>query len=331
MKRFLTTTAIVVLLISLYTAWQLFRPVGIDTNTVEITIPAGTGTSGAIDILTERNVVSSPLVHKIAAKIVAATTGRRLQQGVFEITSGQSQLDAVIALYRSPLTVDVTFPEGITLPQFASIAARQIGCDSAAFMRLALSDSLCRARGIRASSVEGYLMPNTFNFFRKASAAAVLNRLLSEHEQFWRKEFGTRTNFGGQSKHDILTLASIVEAETPIDSEKPRVSGVYHNRLQRGMKLQADPTVQYALGGSRNRVLYRDLEVDNRYNTYRYAGLPPGPINSPGAEAIRAAVNPEQHDYIYFVAVGDGSNRHRFAITDREHQHNVMLYRATRR
>jgi UPF0755 protein len=97
------------------------------------------------------------------------------------------------------------------------------------------------------------------------------------------------------------------------------------------MKLQADPTVQYALGGSKQRVLYRDLEVDSRYNTYRYAGLPPGPINSPGAEAIRAAVHPEQHDYIYFVAVGDGSNRHRFAMTDREHQRNVMLYRAARK
>ncbi len=331
MKRFLTTITIVVLLIGMYVAWELMRPVGISTHTVEVTIPAGTSTSRAIDILEERNVLSAPLVHKIAAKIIAMTSGKHLQQGIFEITSSQSQLDAVLTLYKSPLTVNVTFPEGISLSQFASIAADQIGCDSAVFMRLALSDSVCRAHGIRASSVEGYLMPNTFNFFRKTPASAVLNRLIGEQEKFWEKEFGRRTNFGGRTKHEVLTLASIVEAETPVDGEKARVSGVYNNRLQRGMKLQADPTVQYALGGSKQRVLYRDLEVDSRYNTYRYAGLPPGPINSPGAEAIRAAVNPEQHDYIYFVAVGDGSNRHRFAMTDREHQHNVMLYRAARR
>lgn len=330
MKWLLTAIAAIVLLLGLYITWTLNQPVGISSQAVEITIPSGTGIARAVDILEERNVVSAPLVHKAAAKIYSIVTGKRLQQGVFEIRASQSQFDAVVTLFQAPLTVNVTFPEGIMLEQFASIAAREIKCDSAEFMRLATSDSVCRARGIPASTVEGYLLPNTFNFFRRTRAEAVFNRLLDEQEKFWRREFGNRTSFGGRSKHDILTLASIIEAETPVDDEKSRVSGVYHNRLERGMRLQADPTVQYALGGSKQRLLYRDLGVDNPYNTYRYAGLPPGPINSPGAEAIRAAVRPEEHDYIYFVAVGDGTNRHRFAATKADHDRNVRLYRAAR-
>lgn len=331
MKRLLGVLVVLAIFVAGYVFWVLSRSVEFSTSSVEITIPAGTGVTGAIDILEGRNVLSSSFVHKITAKLYSVISGRRLQQGVFEIQQNQSQFDAVRTLFQPPLTVNVTFPEGITLTQFASIAAREIGCDSSTFMRLALSDSVCRAHGIPASSVEGYLLPNTFNFFRKTRASVVLDRLLAEQKKFWDTEFGTRASFHGRNKHEVLTLASIVEAETPVDDEKKRVGGVYANRLQRGMKLQADPTVQYALGGSKQRVLYRDLEVDSPYNTYRYAGLPPGPINSPGMESIRAAVDPEQNDYLYFVAVGDGSNRHRFAMSSTEHQRNVMLYRASRR
>lgn len=331
MKRLLVIVLALLIVLAGYALWVVSRPVGFSASAVDITIPAGTGITGAIDILEEHNVLSSSLVHKIAAKAYAMSSGRHIQQGVFEIQRNQSQFDAIKTLFQAPLTVNVTFPEGITLDRFASIASREIGCDSATFMRLATSDSVCRAHGIPASTVEGYLLPNTFNFFRKTRASAVLDRLLSAQEKLWKTEFGGRTSFDGRSRHEILTLASIVEAETPVDDEKDRVSGVYVNRLRRGMKLQADPTVQYALGGSKQRVLYRDLEVDSPYNTYRYAGLPPGPINAPGVEAIRAAVRPERHDYLYFVAVGDGSNRHRFAMNSADHLRNVRLYRATRR
>lgn len=331
MKRLLAVVAAFAVFAVGYTLWVLSRPVEFSSSSVEITIPAGTSVSGAVDILAEHEVLSSPFIHKVVAVLYTRLGGRHIQQGVFEIQNTQTQFEAVKSLFLSPATVDVTFPEGIGLEQFASIAARAIGCDSAAFMRFATSDSVCRAHNIPARTVEGYLLPNTYNFFRKSRASVVVDRLLAEQETLWRKEFGDKKSIRGRSKHEILTLASIVEAETPAHDEKPRVSGVYHNRLQRGMKLQADPTVQYALGGKKQRILYRDLEVDNPYNTYRYYGLPPGPINSPGIDAIRAAVQPEQHNYLYFVATGDGSNRHRFARNDHEHQRNVALYRATRR
>ena len=127
----------------------------------------------------------------------------------------------------------------------------------------------------------------------------------------------------------IRDSASIVQAETGAIEEMPRIAGVYANRLTRGMRLEADPTVQYGLGIKR-RLLYRDLDKPHAYNTYVHSGLPPGPINCPGREALVATLNPESHNYIFFVARGDGSGMHNFAITGAEHALNVKRYRATR-
>jgi len=129
----------------------------------------------------------------------------------------------------------------------------------------------------------------------------------------------------GYSTHEILTLASIIKGETNGVDEMKRISGVYHNRLKRGMKLQADPTVQYLLPDGWRRLLYEDLEIDSPYNTYKYAGLPPGPINNPGKNAILAALYPENNKYFYFVA--DGKGGHKFGKTHREHIRNVREYR----
>ena len=129
----------------------------------------------------------------------------------------------------------------------------------------------------------------------------------------------------GFTTHEILTLASIIEGETNIIEEMPRISGVYHNRLRRGMKLQADPTIQYLIPGEWRRVLFKDLEIDSPYNTYKYKGLPPGPINNPGKDAILAALYPEQNKYLYFVA--DGKGGHSFSKTFNEHSRKVIQYR----
>jgi len=130
--------------------------------------------------------------------------------------------------------------------------------------------------------------------------------------------------------HQILTLASIIEAETPVISERKRVSGVFHNRLKKKMPLAADPTIQYALGTHKKRLLYSDLEVDSPYNTYKNAGLPPGPINSPSYSSIEAALTPEVHNYLFFVAKGDGSNTHNFAKNYDEHQNNRKIFNKNR-
>ncbi len=170
-------------------------------------------------------------------------------------------------------------------------------------------------------------MPDTYNFFWKQRPADVLNRLLDAQERVWREV--SATSDAKINRHEILTMASIVEAETPLTDEKKSVAGLYFNRLEKGMKLEADPTVQFALG-SQKKLTYKDLEVDNSYNTYRNAGLPPGPINSPGKAAIEAAISPEKNDYLFFVAAGDGSGGHIFSKNFAEHKKAVALYRKRR-
>jgi UPF0755 protein len=144
----------------------------------------------------------------------------------------------------------------------------------------------------------------------------------------WEREAEGLLAATGRTKHDLLTLASIVQTEAAQVDEMPRIAGVYSNRLDRGMKLEADPTVQYALGAKR-RLRYRDLDVSSAYNTYAHAGLPPGPIANVGLDAIKASLEPEQHNFMFFVA--DGTGRHRFATTGAQHLRNVALYRAERR
>jgi len=152
---------------------------------------------------------------------------------------------------------------------------------------------------------------------------------LKHHQDIWTTENEEKLKNSGLSKLELLTIASIVQAETPLESELETVAGLYLNRVKIGMMLQADPTVQFALG-DKKRLLYKDLEYDSPYNTYKYAGIPPGPINNPGKAAILATLNPEKHNYLYMVAFGDGSGSHYFAKTVREHNNNVIKYKKAR-
>lgn len=172
-------------------------------------------------------------------------------------------------------------------------------------------------------------MPDTYNLYKKQKAQDIIKKLAVIHQLFWDKKCADLQKESSYSKHEILTLASIIEAEASIASERKRISGVYHNRLKRGMKLEADPTVQYAIG-KRKRLFYSDLRVDNPYNTYKYSGLPPGPINCPGRESILAALQPEKHAYIFFVAKGDGTGEHVFTTNGMDHAKAVSAYRKQR-
>ncbi len=320
------------LMIGAYWSLQQELPLGADSITIQI--PAGTTVNGAVAIFDRKGLLSWPLAARLSLQAYALSSGARLNRGQFTLQRGQSQFEALKSLFARPgkaRTVNVTFPEGLSLRRVAAIVARNGLCDSSAFLRAARSDSLAQALKISAGSLEGYLMPETYNFYAKSSPQSIIKRMVEEHRRFWTEERLAQARERKLSLHEIVTLASIVEAETPQDWEKQRVSGVYHNRLERGMRLQADPTVQYALGDVQRRLLYRDLTVDNPYNTYKYGGLPPGPINSPGRAALEAALLPEEHTYYYFVATGDGSATHEFSRTELQHQRAVARYRARRR
>ncbi len=181
--------------------------------------------------------------------------------------------------------------------------------------------------------MEGYLLPDTYYFHEGSTEKEVLKKLVDAMLTLFNdNEIKARMKHLRKNMHQILTMASIIDGESNKISEFKRIAGVYYNRLKKGWKLQADPTVQYVVRQKRkkvNKIYYKDLEIDSKFNTYKYYGLPPAPINNPGKDAIMAALYPEEHEYFYFVA--DGSGGHAFSRNSREHQIQVNRYRNWRR
>lgn len=330
-------TALILLTIALLGAsayffldYSLNKRVSPDREII-FTAPKGSSISEAISQAGKVGALRPRWLFSFAGQVYSRFSGKPLLAGEYRIPRGAPNKEIFKTLFTGKYlyTGRVTFPEGITLKRFASLLKQKSIVDSAEFMRWARKDSLLRARGITARTAEGYLMPSTYRFAEHSSPRRTLDFLLDEQEKVWQ-ELISKAGAQTMTKHEILTLASIVEAETSVPEERPRVAGVYLNRLRRGWLLQADPTVQYALGEDKSRVLLRDLEIDSPYNTYKYKGLPPGPINSPSKSSILAALAPETNDYLYFVAVGDGSGRHNFARTAAEHSNYVRIFRRNR-
>ncbi|MBF0586089.1 endolytic transglycosylase MltG [Prosthecochloris sp. N3] len=254
---------------------------------------------------------------------------RNIKPGRYTVPPGMANYTLLEYLRSRPQDEEqVMIPVGVRQERIASIIGRQLDTDSLSVMTRSQDRAFLDTLGITAESFEGYSFPGTYNFPWASTSGEVLQFLAGRFRSFFNDSLQARARELGMSELEILTLASIVEAETPLDREKPLIAGVYHNRLKRNMKLQADPTVQYALGDRRERLLYKDLETDSPYNTYRYRGLPPGPICNPGEASIRAALFPAETRHLYFVATGDGG--HYFAETHSEHLRNVRKYRRSR-
>lgn len=328
--RWLRIVAIALGILTLLGWWLTTRTIEVKSDGF-VFIPPGTPIAAAVDSVHAHCPMPTPWLVKSAARIAARVTGRSVQAGWYKFDGATSQIGVLRSLFtgdRRP-TVRLTIPEGSTYRTIASLVMRDVQSDSAAFVRWCEDDSVCSRYGIPDSSMEGYIKPDTYEFFWREDVARVGDKLARAFATMWREQFEGRLATSGFTRHEIITLASIVQAETGANSEMSRISGVYTNRLKIGMRLEADPTVQYGLGIKR-RLMYRDLDKPHAYNTYVHTGLPPGPINCPGREAIAAALNPESHNYIFFVARGDESGLHNFATTGAEHALNVKRYRATR-
>lgn len=325
---YLTLALIVSLIISiLFANYQMNQTTDI-SKTMKINIPKGTGINGIVGIFNEQGLAQPDWMYKIYLKYLSLVNKKYIQAGVYLFPEGKSMHEIISALFDGEYLyiAKVTFPEGITYHSFASILKRDALVDSVEFVKLAVSDSLIRARKISGKSIEGYILPDTYEIYMESSAKDVIDKLLNAHSKLYNRIISQSKNINKLSKHDVLTLASIVEAETPEDDERMRVAGLYMNRIRKKMLLQADPTVAYTLNGKK-KLTYQDLKVNNPYNTYKYLGLPPGPINNPGAKSIRAALNPEIHNYIYMVSIGDGSNQHNFSVNYSQHLKFVSIYR----
>jgi UPF0755 protein len=280
------------------------------------------------DSLKQIGVIRSVFLFKIAGKLSGSTT--KLQIGKYRFKSGASNLSIIdnIQNGRTSETITVLIREGLRATTQAQIFAQKLGIDSSRFMELVDDKSFAKSLGIDAHNLIGYLMPKTYKFYWQTDEEDIIRTLAAE---FW-KEFDSsmirQMNRRKMTMNEVLTMASIIELETAIDTERAIVAGVYYNRLQKRMRLQADPTVQFALGGKPHRLRYSDLEFDSPYNTYKNYGLPPGPINNPGKTSILAALYPLRHKYLYFVATGEGG--HRFTSSFSEHQKAIKEYRRVR-
>ena len=325
-RPFIPIIVSIALLVVGYVAWELWLRDG-GSEQVIVRIPEGSSFSAILDSLESSGAIGS----RTAFKLLATATGddARIRPGTYKFERGTASADLLSALVdgRSTVKVKVTFPEGSTVRRMASILARSLEVDSVEFVRLANDRTFLKTLGINASTAEGYLLPDTYYFFWGEEASTLLRRLSEEFRAFYNDELKGRAKDIGLSAYEAIILASIVEGEARVEEERPVIAGLYLNRIRRGMKLAADPTIQYLLPDGPRRILYRDLRIDSPYNTYMYAGLPPTPINNPGRASIRATLSPSKHDYVYMVAKADGSGRHTFTRTGAEHNRAVEEYR----
>ena len=201
--------------------------------------------------------------------------------------------------------------------------------DSSEVIKLAHDKDFILKNGLEVNSLEGYFFPDTYLFFKGETPSNVLSYLVKQHKIFWNKTYEIRAEQINLSKHEVVTLASIIEGEAIFNNERPKISAVYHNRLNINMKLQADPTIQYIIDEPPRRLLNKDLKIKSPYNTYLNKGLPPGPINSPGKHSLLAALFPEENDFLFFVAKGDGY--HTFSTNKRDHDKAKRKFQKIRR
>jgi len=255
---------------------------------------------------------------------------RKVQPGRFLLPRGADNVQILRYLLRSSApTKDVTIVEGLTTRQIAGVLSRELGVDSAAFVKMC-EDSQSAARfGVPAERLEGYLFPDTYNFYLEPSAEEIVERMTRRFFAVFYDTLRAQLEAVGLTMHQAVTLASIIQGEVMDWSEAAKVSAVYHNRLRRGMPLEADPTIQFIIPDGPRRLLNDDLRIKSLYNTYLHRGLPPGPINNPGRRALVAALYPADVDYIYMVARGDGT--HAFNNTFAGHRRDKRRLQRIRR
>jgi len=256
-----------------------------------------------------------------------------IKAGKYALAKGMNNNDIINSLRSRNLPVKVAFNNQETVAELAGRIGDQIEADSLSLLTSFENTDFMADGGFDEKTAICMYIPNSYEFFWNTSADEFRARMLKEYNRFWNEDRVAKAQDLGLSKTQVITLASIVQKETAKVDERPRVAGVYVNRLKQNIPLQADPTVIYALKSHLNnfdtiikRVLYKDLEIDSPYNTYKYAGLPPGPICMSDISAIDAVLNAEKHDFLYFVVDVSNFGYHKFARTLSQHNVNKQEY-----
>jgi UPF0755 protein len=304
------------------------RPAGTTAEDKLFTVAPGQGLRKTAENLRRDGLVSDALRFTILARLEKQDTLLKAGEYFFSTSMTPKEIlgqmvEGRVHLYR------LTIPEGFNMVQIAA-AVSAAGLDSETnFLAAARNPQTASSLGLEAQTMEGYLFPDTYYFPRGLDSATIIATMVKQFKAAFKPEWEQQAKALNMSVHEIVTLASIIEKETGAPEERPLIASVFHNRLNRGMRLETDPTVIYGIPDFDGNIKRRHLETYTPYNTYKIKGLPPGPIASPGALAMQAALFPAQSDYLYFVSKKDGT--HQFSKTIKEHNAAVRKYQLRKR
>jgi UPF0755 protein len=334
-KRILIVLGVFILLIGIVLGilWYLVHsyggtPMEGEGKTVAVLIPKGAGPQTICKLLEEHQVISNQksfyryvrYYHRAAGKLKAGELAFKDNMTPDEV------LD--VLMHGTPIVHPITIPEGLRIDEMAQMYADKGLADKQEFEKKAWDPKFAESLGLPGNSLEGFLYPETYNFRKQTPVEKILKTMVEGYRGIFTAEFSKRAEQMGMSELEVITLASIVEKETGAAHERPLIAGVFHNRLRKNWRLDTDPTVIYAVllarGSFSGNLTREDLRIDSPYNTYKHKGLPPGPICSPGKEAIRAVLWPEKTRYMFFVSKNDGT--HHFCPTLSCHNRAVERY-----
>ena len=313
----------IVALLGILVFVEFNRPFG-ESHPVQIVdIPPGTAFTHVSRLLHQKELLGSEWFFQVLARV--QRVDRKIIPGEYELHAGMRPTELLAKLVKGEVhQYSVTIPEGYNVLQIAEILDQKGLAEKRDILRLNRAQAFITSLNLKASTLEGYLFPDTYRFTRHTPPEFIVRTFVDRFHEMVTPELRAQAKEMGMTLQEVLTLASVIEKETGLAQERSLVSGVFHNRLRRNIPLQSDPTVIYALEYFDGNIRKADLSVNSPYNTYKVRGLPPGPIANPGLASIKAALNPTPSDFVYFVSRNDGS--HKFSATLAEHNKAVDKY-----
>ena len=289
----------------------------------EIRIEEGASLQAVADILAENQLILNPIYFRILGKLTK--NDLKVKPGVYALNTAMTPSDILELIVSGQiLHAEVTLREGLTSKAISRILEEENIVQAQQFLKSVLDPVLLSELEIEADSFEGYLFPSTYRFAKESTPDEIVRQMVQEFHARFSDAWGRQSDYLGMTRHEVVTLASIINKEIGVDREGPIVSAVFHNRLKKGMRLQSDPTVIFGIKNFNGNLTREDLRTYTPYNTYRINGLPPGPIGNPGEVALQSALFPDDVDYLYFVSMNNGT--HQFSKTLEEHNMAVNKF-----
>ncbi len=323
-KNFVFIISSFLIMALLYAAFEMLVPAHTVAGNTEIEIPKGATYKQTVDILAGENLIRDKKIFLILGRLTGAD--RKIRAGFYSIWPNMSPWDIFKIIRKGKIIeYEVKVLEGDSLLEIADAFSRAGIANHDEVLKISKDPEFLSSHNIEAPSIEGFVFPDTYMIPKGVKAEDALGSMIERMREKYSGGLVEKTEKTGMTETEVLTLASIIEKEAVVDSERTLISAVYHNRLKKHMPLQADPTSIYGIKSSKEKITKADLQRKTPYNTYMIKGLPPGPIASPGLKSIIAALNPADVPYLYFVSNNDGT--HIFSVTLSQHAEAVRAYR----